>query len=97
MPAANPREFVNLIEDHGIPAFISFDWYLGPGWDNGERVIEWLIERDKRGEHTFPQDFMFEVHSSDHSKNRAMHARLSGYLASKEGMEFFQSRPGRDG
>jgi hypothetical protein len=88
--AVNPREFVNLIEDHGIPSFISFDWHLGSGWDNGECVIKWLIDADKSGEFTFPEDFLFDVHSSDHTKNRAMNALLSEYLKSKGTMEYFQ-------
>jgi hypothetical protein len=90
--AANPREFINLIEDHGIPSFISFDWHLGGDWDNGEAVIKWLIESDQTGEHTFPEDFLFDVHSSDHMKNRAMNNLLSDYLCSKGTMEYFRPR-----
>lgn len=92
VPAANPREFINLIEDHGIPSFISFDWHLGSGWDNGEAVIKWLIEADQSGEHTFPEDFLFDVHSSDHTKNRAMNALLQDYLISKGTLEYFKPR-----
>lgn len=94
VPATNPREFIALIEEHGVPSFISFDWYLGAGWDNGEAVIKWLIEGDKIGEHVIPEDFLFDVHSSDHTKNRAMNALLSGYLVSKGNMEFFKSHLG---
>jgi len=90
--AANPREFISLIEEHGVPSFISFDWYLGPDWDNGEAVVKWLIESDRLGEHVIPEDFMFDVHSSDNSKNRAMHALLSDYLISRGDMEFFRPR-----
>lgn len=90
--ATNPREFINLIEDHGIPSFISFDWHLGSDWDNGEAVIKWLIESDQLGEHVFPEDFLFDVHSSDHTKNRAMNLLLSDYLISKGTMEYFRPR-----
>lgn len=90
--AKNPHEFVKLIEAHGVPEFISFDWHLGGGWDNGEGVIKWLIESDQLGEHSFPEDFLFDVHSSDHTKNRAMNALLSDYLASKRNMKYFQPR-----
>jgi hypothetical protein len=90
--AANPRVFIDLIEDHGIPSFISFDWYLGSGWDNGEAVIKWLIESDQLGMHSFPEDFLFDVHSSDHTKNRAMNALLSDYLISKGSLQYFKPR-----
>lgn len=90
--ASNPFQFKALIEEHGIPAFISFDWYLGVGWDNGESVIKWLIETDQQGKHTFPADFMFDVHSSDRTKNRAMYVLLRSYLESKGNMEFYKPR-----
>jgi hypothetical protein len=88
--AANPREFIDLIEDHGIPSFISFDWNLGPDWDTGEAVMKWLIESDQLGEHVFPEDFQFDTHSSDYSKRRAMNERLTDYLTSKGNMEHFR-------
>jgi hypothetical protein len=81
--AVNPKEFVDLVKAHGIPSFISFDWYLGAGWDNGEGVIKWLIDYDQQGLSTFPEDFMFDVHSSDHTKNRSMYRMLSEYLDTK--------------
>jgi hypothetical protein len=81
--AINPKEFVDLVKAQGIPSFISFDWYLGAGWDNGEEVIKWLIEYDQHGLSTFPEDFMFDVHSSDRSKNRSMYKMLSDYLDTK--------------
>ncbi len=90
--ASNPKEFINLVEDHGIPSFISFDWYLGFGWDTGEEVIKWLIDSDQKGIHLFPDDFLFDVHSSDHTKNRAMNALLSEYLESKGTLDYFQPR-----
>jgi hypothetical protein len=81
--ATNPKEFVDLVKAHGIPSFISFDWYLGAGWDNGEGVIKWLIEYDQQGLSTFPEDFMFDVHSSDYKKNRSMYNMLAEYLDTK--------------
>lgn len=92
VPATNPREFINLIEDHGIPSFISFDWHLGFGLDNGEALIKWLIETDQSGEHTFPKDFLFDCHSSDNTKNRAMNTLLGEYLTSKGGLDYFKPR-----
>lgn len=83
--ATNPNEFIDLVKAHGIPSFISFDWYLGAGWDNGEEVIKWLIEYDQQGLSTFPEDFMFNVHSSDNQKNRLMHNMLTKYLDTKAG------------
>lgn len=87
--AKNPKEFIDLIDNHGVPSFISFDWYLGSGWDNGEAVISWLIEADKNGELSFPEDFLFDVHSSDNAKNKVMRTLLRDYLMSKGKMQFF--------
>ncbi len=87
--AKNLSEFINLISNHGIPSFISFDWYLGSGRDNGEAAIQWLIEADQSGKHHFPRDFLFDMHSSDHDKNRTMRSMLLNYLMSKGDMEFF--------
>jgi hypothetical protein len=81
--ATNPKEFVDLVKVHGIPSFISFDWYLGAGWDNGEGVIRWLIEYDQQGLSKFPEDFAFDVHSSDYKKNRSMYNMLTEYLVTK--------------
>lgn len=90
--AANPREFINIIEDHGMPSFISFDWHLGSDWDNGEAVIKWLIEFDQSSEKSFPTDFLFDCHSSDNNKNRTMNILLGEYLTSKGTLRYFQPR-----
>ncbi len=54
-----------MVIERGCPSFISFDFHLGNGCATGLDFAKWLIEMDQSGFVMLPDDFSFDVHSSD--------------------------------
>ena len=63
-------EFVHVIKDHGVPAFISFDHDLGEGL-SGHDCVKWLIENQIVISHYFV-----------HSANTVGAANIAGLMDS---------------
>jgi hypothetical protein len=61
--ARSADEAMRVVDECGMPSFISFDHDLGDGKD-AISVAHWLVERDMDGQ-PFPDDFAFEVHSGN--------------------------------
>lgn len=63
--ARSDDEARRMVIERGGPNFISFDFHLGDGCATGLDFAKWLVEMDQSGRATLPEDFSFEVHSSD--------------------------------
>lgn len=61
----NMLEFVEHIEQHGLPQIISFDNDLGFDELEGRDCAKWLVEQIMDGKVTIPDDFQFFVHSKN--------------------------------
>lgn len=89
--ARSMEEAVRLVEEKGMPSFISFDHdlehehYGGEGWENksGFAFAKWLVECDMNGTHTFPEGFGFYVHSMNPVGAENIRYLLARYLIGK--------------
>jgi hypothetical protein len=79
--ARSADEAIAVVEELGMPSFISFDHDLGDGKD-AIAVAHWLIERDMDGV-AFPSDFAFEVHSGNPIGRANIRGLIDNYLAFK--------------
>lgn len=74
---------INLMQQHGCPALISFDHDLG-GEDTAMVVVKWMIECDLDCDGAFiPDDFQFNVHSANPVGVKNIEGLLGGYLKRK--------------
>lgn len=73
---------ISLIEERGMPSFVSFDHDLGDGKD-AITVAKWMIESDLDGR-PFPEDFAFEVHSGNPVGRKNIRMLIKGYLEFKK-------------
>lgn len=60
--ARNSDEAEALVEQFGMPEFISFDHDL-KAIKTGHYFARWLIEKEMNGELRFPDNFTYAVHS----------------------------------
>jgi hypothetical protein len=72
---------IAVVEELGMPSFISFDHDLGDGKD-AIAVAHWLIERDMDG-FPLPADFVFEVHSGNPIGRANIRGLIDNYLEFK--------------
>jgi hypothetical protein len=79
--ARSALESISLIEQLGMPSFVSFDHDLGDGHD-AISVAHWMVERDMDG-HCFPTDFTFEVHSGNPVGRANIRGLIDNYLEFK--------------
>ncbi|MCS4089880.1 cyclic-phosphate processing receiver domain-containing protein [Rhizobium sp. BK176] len=79
--ARSADEAIAIVEELGMPSFISFDHDLGDGKD-AIAVAHWLIERDMDGA-PFPADFAFEVHSGNPIGRANIRGLIDNYLEFK--------------
>ncbi|MCK5293879.1 MAG: hypothetical protein KAJ49_04455 [Arcobacteraceae bacterium] len=68
--ARSYEEAIKIIEENGVPYFISFDHDLGVDENNqlvksGYDFAKWLIENDYHGIYKMPVDFNYQVHSQN--------------------------------
>lgn len=87
--ARTASEAIALIEERGMPLFVSFDHDLGDGRD-AIAVVHWIIERDL-DQPFLPADFSFEVHSGNIVGRKNIESLLSSYLSFIRG----RTAPGR--
>ena len=59
------NEAKTIINDKGIPVFISFDHDLGEGVETGHDLAKWLVEQIMDGNLSIPKGFHFNVHSAN--------------------------------
>lgn len=76
--ARSADEATSLIEQRGMPSFVSFDHDLGDGKD-AISVAHWMVERDMDGD-PFPEDFDFEVHSGNPVGRANIRGLIDNYL-----------------
>lgn len=79
--ARTADEAIRIVEERGMPSFISFDHDLGDGKD-AITVAHWLIARDMDG-HPFPEEFDFEVHSGNPVGRVNIRGLIENYLEFK--------------
>ena len=86
--ARSYAEAIDLVQKLGCPRFISFDHDLGLFDDgtelNGHDFAKWLIEGDLDGKVLIPQDFTFNVHSSNPKGRENIKGILDNYLKFRE-------------
>lgn len=62
--ARSSAEAIDIVTQRGMPQEIAFDHDLG-GQDTSRNFIKWLIDYMIDGDHHFPADFKFSVHSQN--------------------------------
>jgi hypothetical protein len=81
--ARNFAEAANLIDQFGLPSFVSFDHDLADGKD-GISVAHLIVNTDLDAEgKALPEQFDFEVHSGNRVGRENIRSLLEGYLFSK--------------
>ena len=70
----------NLTLERGCPEHVCFDFHLGEVNLTGKDFADWLILADQRRVITIPEEFEFDVHSSDAVGAAAIHNALARYL-----------------
>jgi hypothetical protein len=75
--ARNHDDVIRLIEENGMPSYVSFDHDLGV-FENGDgyKIAKYLVDLDMYTTYIFPANFDFYVHS----KNPIGKANIEGYL-----------------
>lgn len=82
--ARNVAEAVRLIEEKGMPLFVTFDHDLGDGIDSPV-LVNWIKERDLDLDFGFiPEGFSYEVHSGNRVGRENIRGLLDGYLSFRE-------------
>lgn len=80
-------EAIDLVEKLGCPVFISFDHDLGLYNDgsekNGYDFAKWIIEQDLENKISIPDDFDYNVHSSNPVGRENIKAIMDNYLSKK--------------
>jgi hypothetical protein len=74
--ARNYEEVFDIIEERGMPSFISFDHDLGDDEPSGFHITKKLVELDMDGDQKFPSEFQYYVHSA----NPVGKANIEGYI-----------------
>ena len=86
--ARNYSEVVKLIEEKGMPSYISFDHDLGD-FENGDgyKIAKYLVDLDIYTNYNFPKDFSFYVHSQNPVGKANIEGLLNGYLKARSRAE----------
>ena len=74
------QEAIAYVQNHGVPALISFDHDLG-GEDTAMNFVRWLIDLDLDINGSIPEDFSFEIHSQNPVGALNIRTLLESYLA----------------
>ena len=74
------QEAIAFVQNHGVPALISFDHDLG-GEDTAMNFVRWLIDLDLDINGSIPADFSFEIHSQNPVGALNIRTLLESYLA----------------
>ena len=74
------EEAINLIEEKGMPNFISFDHDLGDKIPTGFDLSKWIVEKDLDNNGFIPKDFSFYVHSQNPQGKLNIEGLLNQYL-----------------
>lgn len=82
--ALNFNSAVQIILKFGIPNFISFDHDLGED-KNAYDIAKYIVDLDLDNKLTFPDDFNFEVHSSNPIGKKNIETYLTNYINFKNG------------
>jgi len=82
-------EAVQIIEDYGMPNYISFDHDLGVDekgvlLKSGYDLAKWIIESDLDKSIKIPSNFYFNVHSQNPVGKKNILSLLDNYLKFKE-------------
>lgn len=84
--ARNLQQVLELIDEHGMPLYISFDHDLGEdeptGFDIAKRLVEGDMNSDTRLH--FPPTFDFVVHSQNPVGAENIQKYLDGYFAFRD-------------
>jgi hypothetical protein len=76
--AVNIYDAMKIIREHGMPEFMSLDWYMGgSGQPNGDKFCEWLIGYvyQKYPGYDY-SDLAIDCHSSDREMARSMNLMI---------------------
>ena len=81
-------EAKRLIEERGMPTYISFDHDLGIDenddlLESGYDLAKWIVEMDMDGVLRIPEQFEFNVHSANPIGAKNISSYLHGYLGSR--------------
>lgn len=71
---------ISWITHNGIPQVISFDHDLG-GEDTAMRVVHWIVEQTLDGKLTFPDGFVYHVHSANPVGADNIHGTMTNFLS----------------
>lgn len=85
--ARNMTEVKALVEELGMPSYISFDHDLGTDTEDGYDITKWLVGTDMlAGEtkHLFPDDFEFYVHSQNPVGAENIRCYINNYIKQRE-------------
>jgi len=85
--ARNHNEVVKLIEEKGMPSYISFDHDLGD-FENGDgyKIAKYLVDLDLYTDYKFPENFNYYVHSQNPIGKANIEGYLNNYLKFKKGV-----------
>jgi len=80
--ALTHQDVVDLIDEHGMPVYVSFDHDLGDLIPNGDgyQVAKYLCDLDMFTDYKFPDDFDFYVHSQDPVGTENIRDYMRNYL-----------------
>lgn len=76
-------EGVEYIKTHGMPTYMSFDHDLGLE-KSGYDFAKWIVEMDMGGIMEIPNEFAFNVHSSNPCGAANIQCFMDNYLAFKK-------------
>lgn len=77
------RDVQAIIDEFGVPSFISFDHDLGANEPSGMDITKMLVEMDMDGKIDLDQNFAFYVHSQNGPGTANINSYLSNYLKVK--------------
>lgn len=83
--ARSMLEVEMLVEDIGMPAYVSFDHDLGHDQPSGMDIAKYMVDKDLNEERVFPDDFGFTVHSANPVGARNIELYLKQYMEFKNG------------
>lgn len=84
--ARNLQQVLELIDQHGMPLYVSFDHDLGDGEPTGFDIAKLLVDGDMDEDHRrhFPPGFDFVVHSQNPVGAENIRKYLDNYLEFKQ-------------
>lgn len=85
--ARNINDVIDIIENMGMPDYISFDHDLGENWivtGTGYHVAKHLVDLDLYTDYKFPEKFSYYVHSQNPVGKKNIETYLDNYLRFKK-------------